>query len=151
MWEFSVQNIHASCNQMVIFSKGVPKVSTSGSSPIFFMKLEETYKQAPHHLGHSERVTDSLIVNACLEIPPPLPPTHTHTHTHTLISMTPPFLINCKIITRTISEHTIFEYGNQLNRNDTDPSTREKREDYETVPEFTGEVISLHKETKPIN
>ena len=65
--------------------------------------------------------------------------------------MTPPFLINCKTITRTISEHTIFEYGNQLNRNDTDPSTREKREDYETVPEFTGEVISLHKETKPIN
>ena len=83
MWEFSVQNIHASCNQMVIFSKGVPKVSTSGSSPIFFMKLEETYKQAPLHFGHSERVTDSLIVNACLEIPPPLPPTHTHTHTHT--------------------------------------------------------------------
>ena len=46
------------------------------------MKLEETYKQAPLHFGHSERVTDSLIVNACLETPP-LPPTHTHTHTHT--------------------------------------------------------------------
>ena len=95
-------------------------------------------------------ITDSLIVNACLEIPHTTP--HTHTHTHTLISMTPPFLVNCKkIITRTISEYTIFEYGNQLNRNDTDPSTREKREDYETVPESTGEVISLHKETKPIN
>ena len=31
--------------------------------------------------------------------------------------------------TRNMSEYTIFEYGNQLNGNDTDPFTRENRED----------------------
>ena len=51
-----------------------------------------------------------------------------------------------KISTRTIPEHTIFGYGNQLNRNDTDPSTRGKR-----VPGSTGEFINFHKGTKPIN
>ena len=56
-----------------------------------------------------------------------------------------------KISTRTIPEHTIFGYGNQLNRNDTDPSTRGKREDCVTVPGSTGRVISLHEETKSIN
>ena len=38
------------------------------------------------------------------------------------------FLINRKKSkTRTMSEYTIFGYGNQLNRNDTDPSKREKK------------------------
>ena len=55
-----------------------------------------------------------------------------------------------KISTRTIPEHTIFGYGNQLNRNDTDPSTRGKREDCVTVPGSTGGV-SVHEETKSIN
>ena len=60
------------------------------------------------------------------------------------------FLINRKKSkTRTMSEYTIFGYGNQLNRNDTDPSTTEKREDCATAPGSTGEVISLHKGTKP--
>ena len=56
-----------------------------------------------------------------------------------------------KISTRTMSEYIIFGYENQLNRNDTDPSTREKREDCTTVPGSAGEVISLHKGTMPIN
>ena len=34
-----------------------------------------------------------------------------------------------KISTRTMSEYTIFGYGSQLNKNDTDPSPRERRED----------------------
>ena len=60
------------------------------------------------------------------------------------------FLINRKKSkTRTMSEYTIFGYGNQLNRNDTDPSKREKKEDCATAPGSTGEVISLHKGTKP--
>ena len=45
-----------------------------------------------------------------------------------------------------MSEYAIFAYGNQLNRNDTDPSTRGKR-----VPGSTGEFINFHKGTKPIN
>ena len=44
--------------------------------------------------------------------------------------------------TRATSEYTIFGYGNQLNRNDTVPSTRDEREDCATVPKSTGEVIS---------
>ena len=50
-----------------------------------------------------------------------------------------------------MSEYTIFGYVNQLKRNDTDPSTREKGKICATVPGSTGEVISLHKETKLIN
>ena len=33
-----------------------------------------------------------------------------------------------------MSEYTVFGYGSQLNRNDTAPSTREKKEDCETMP-----------------
>ena len=51
-----------------------------------------------------------------------------------------------KISIRTMSECTIFAHQNQLNRNDTDPSTRGKR-----VPGSTGKFISFHKGTKPIN
>ena len=58
---------HTSCNQKFISCKGVPKVSTGGSSPIFFTKLGETYKR-PLHFEHSERIPDSLSVIACSEI-----------------------------------------------------------------------------------
>ena len=50
-----------------------------------------------------------------------------------------------------MSEYTIFGYENHLNRNDTDPSIRQKREDCATVPESTGKFISLHEGTKAIN
>ena len=53
--------------------------------------------------------------------------------------------------TRILSRYTIFGYGNQLNRNDTNTSTREKRENFTTVPESTGEVVSLYKGTRLIN
>ena len=56
-----------------------------------------------------------------------------------------------QISTQTIPEYTIFGYGNQLNRNDTDPSTRGRREDCVTVPGSTGGVVSVHEETKSIN
>ena len=48
-----------------------------------------------------------------------------------------------------MSDYKVFGYGNQLNRNETDPSTIEKREDCTTVPGFPGEVINLHKGTNP--
>ena len=37
-----------------------------------------------------------------------------------------------------MSEYTIFGYGNQLNRNDTDPFTRENREDCATGQDLLG-------------
>ena len=47
---------------------------------------------------------------------------------------------------RTMSEYSIFGYRSQLNRSDTDTSARQKREDCETIPGSTGDVLSLHKE-----
>ena len=44
-----------------------------------------------------------------------------------------------------MSEYTIFWYWNQIIRDDTDLSTREKKEDCATVLRSTEEVISLHK------
>ena len=58
---------HTSCNQRCISSKGVLKVFTGGSSPVFFRKPGETYKQ-PLHSKYSESVLDSLSVSACSEI-----------------------------------------------------------------------------------
>ena len=55
---------HTSCNKRFISFKGVPKLSTGGSSPIFFRKLGETYKR-PLHFEHSEH---SLSVSAYSEI-----------------------------------------------------------------------------------
>ena len=45
-----------------------------------------------------------------------------------------------------MSEYSIFGYRSQLNRNDTDPSTRQKKKDCETIPGYTGEALSLHEE-----
>ena len=39
---------HTSCNKRFISSKGVPKLSTGGSSLIFFRKLGESYKWLLH-------------------------------------------------------------------------------------------------------
>ena len=50
-----------------------------------------------------------------------------------------------------MSEYTIFGYGSQLNRNDTDPSKRKKREDCETMPGSTSRVNSLHEGVKVNN
>ena len=55
------------------------------------------------------------------------------------------------ISTRILSRYTTFGCGNQLNRNDTNTSTREKRENFTTVPGSTGEVVSLYKGTRLIN
>ena len=52
---------------MFISSKGVSKLSTGRSSPVFFRKLGEPYKQ-PFHFEHSERIPDSLSVSAYSEI-----------------------------------------------------------------------------------
>ena len=56
-----------------------------------------------------------------------------------------------KVSARAMSEYTIFRYGSQLNRNDTDPSKRKKREDCVTMRGSTSRVNSLHKGTKVIN
>ena len=45
-----------------------------------------------------------------------------------------------------MSEYSIFGYRSQLNRSDTDTSARQKREDCETIPGSTEDVLSLHKE-----
>ena len=58
---------HTSCNKRFISSKEGPKLSTGRSSPIFFRKLGETYKQ-PRHFEHSERIPDSLSVSAYSEV-----------------------------------------------------------------------------------
>ena len=58
---------HTSSKKRFISSEEVPKLSTGASSPIFFRKLRETYKQ-PLHFEHSERIPDSLSITVYLEI-----------------------------------------------------------------------------------
>ena len=62
------------------------------------------------------------------------------------------FLIDCeKSVLEPCHNIQFFGYGNQLNKNDTDPSTRDKWKDCVTVPGSTGKAISLHNRIKPIN